>query len=127
MASTRRVTTQGCAAICASRWGALPKPALLSARLTCDCIQRVFEIWAAKLGAPFVPLDAPGASELPPRWWELSRYRWNELFESHRLDFMVAQFHSLIATLERITGSPFDIDRLRALMEGVNQQEQYFE
>src|SRR3984885_2229806 len=108
-------------------WGGLPKPALLSARLTCDCIQRVFEIWAAKLGAPFVPLDAPGASELPARWWELSRYRWSELFESHRLDFMVAQFHSLIGTLERITGSTFDVERLRALMEGVNQQEQYFE
>ena len=90
-------------------WGGLPKPALLSARLTCDCIQRVFEIWAAKFGAPFVPLDAPGASELPPRWWELSRYRWNELFESHRLDFMVAQFHSLIGTLENIAGRTFDL------------------
>ncbi len=108
-------------------WGGLPKPALLSARLTCDCIQRVFETWAAKLGAPFVPLDAPGASELPPRWWELSRYRWNELFEDHRLDFMVAQFHSLIATLERITGNKFDLKRLRTLMEGVNRQEEYFE
>jgi benzoyl-CoA reductase/2-hydroxyglutaryl-CoA dehydratase subunit BcrC/BadD/HgdB len=108
-------------------WGGLPKPALLSARLTCDCIQRVFEIWSAKLGAPFVPLDAPGASELPPRWWELSRYRWNELFEGHRLDFMVAQFRSLIATLENITGKTFDVERLRLLMEGVNQQEQYFE
>jgi benzoyl-CoA reductase subunit B len=108
-------------------WGGLPKPALFSARLTCDCIQRVFEIWAAKFGSPFVPLDAPGASELPPRWWELSRYRWSELFESHRLDFMVAQFHSLIGALERITGSAFDVERLRSLMEGVNQQEQYFE
>ena len=108
-------------------WGGLPKPALLSARLTCDCIQRVFETWAAKLSAPFVPLDAPGASELPPRWWELSRYRWDELFESHRLDFMVTQFHSLIGTLERITGTTFDVERLRTLMEGVNQQEQYFE
>jgi benzoyl-CoA reductase subunit B len=108
-------------------WGGLPKPALLSARLTCDCIQRVFETWAAKLDAPFVPLDAPGASELPPRWWELSRYRWNELFEGHRLDFMVAQFHSLIRTLERITGNNFDLERLRILMDGVNQQEQYFE
>ena len=108
-------------------WGGLPKPALLSARLTCDCIQRVFETWAAKFGAPFVPLDAPGASELPPRWWELSRHRWSELFESHRLDFMVAQFHSLIATLERLTGIKFDLERLRALMEGVNQQEEYFE
>jgi benzoyl-CoA reductase subunit B len=108
-------------------WGGLPKPALLSARLTCDCIQRVFETWAAKFGTTFIPLDAPGASELPPRWWELSRHRWSELFESHRLDFMVAQFHSLIAALERITGNTFDIHRLRALMEGVNQQEQYFE
>jgi benzoyl-CoA reductase subunit B len=108
-------------------WGGLPKPALLSARLTCDCIQRVFEIWAAKLGAPFVPLDAPAASELPPRWWELSRHRWSELFEDHRLDFMVAQFHSLIATLERITQNRFHLQRLRALMEGVNRQEEYFE
>jgi benzoyl-CoA reductase subunit B len=108
-------------------WGGLPKPALFSARLTCDCIQRVFETWAAKFGSPFVPLDAPGATELPARWWELSRYRWSELFESHRLDFMVAQFHSLIGTLERITGRPFDAGRLRALMEGVNRQEEYFE
>jgi benzoyl-CoA reductase subunit B len=108
-------------------WGGLPKPALLSARLTCDCIQRVFETWAAKFGAPFIPLDAPGASELPPRWWELSRHRWSELFESHRLDFMVGQFHSLIATLERITGNQLHLERLRALMKGVNQQEEYFE
>jgi benzoyl-CoA reductase subunit B len=105
----------------------LPKPALLSARLTCDCIQRVFETWGIRFGSPFIPLDAPGATELPPRWWELSRYRWSELFESHRLDFMVAQFHALIRTLERITGSAFDQARLRALMEGVNRQEEYFE
>jgi benzoyl-CoA reductase subunit B len=59
-------------------WGGLPKPALVSARLTCDCIQRVFEIWAERLGSPFFPLDAPGASELPPRWWELSRHRWEQ-------------------------------------------------
>jgi benzoyl-CoA reductase subunit B len=108
-------------------WGGLPKPALFSARLTCDCIQRVFETWAARFGTPFVPLDAPGASELPPRWWELSRTRWSELFEAHRLDFMVAQFHTLIAALERSTGSTFDVQRLRALMEGVNRQELYFE
>ncbi len=108
-------------------WGGLPKPALVSARLTCDCIQRVFEIWAEKLGSSFFPLDVPGATELPPRWWELSRHRWSELFEAHRLDFMVAQFHSLIAVLERVSGRRFNVERLRALMEGVNQQEEYFE
>jgi benzoyl-CoA reductase subunit B len=108
-------------------WGGLPKPAILSARLTCDCIQRVFEIWAKQFGSPFVPLDVPGASELPPRWWELSRHRWSELFEGHRLDFMVDQFRSLIGLLEGITGTGFEVDQLRARMEGVNRQEEYFD
>jgi benzoyl-CoA reductase subunit B len=40
---------------------------------------------------------------------------------------MVAQFHSLIGTLERVAGSRFDLGRLRTLMEGVNRQEEYFE
>jgi benzoyl-CoA reductase subunit B len=108
-------------------WGGLPKPALLAARLTCDCIQRVFEIWSEAFGTEFIPLDAPGAAELPPNWWELSRYRWRELYEEHRLDFMVMQFRRLIGSLERITSRPFDMERLRALMEGVNRQEEYFE
>jgi len=108
-------------------WGGLPRPALLSARLTCDCIQRVFETWAQAFDSPFIPLDAPGASELPPRWWELSRVRWAELHEPHRLDFMVAQFGRLSETLEAVTGRKFDLQRLRRLMEGVNRQEEYFD
>jgi benzoyl-CoA reductase subunit B len=108
-------------------WGGLPKPALLAARLTCDCIAHVFSTWADAFGSRFFPLDAPGASELPPRWWELSRSRWDELFEGHRLDFMVHQFRSLITTLEGITDRSFDEARLRGLMEGVNRQEECFE
>src|SRR5580658_8426041 len=108
-------------------WGGLPKPALMAARLTCDCIQRVFGIWSETFGTEFLTLDAPGASELPPRWWELSRYHWRELFEEHRLDFMVVQFRRLIESLERITSKEFDLERLRSLMEGVNRQEEYFE
>ena len=60
-------------------WGGLPKPALLCARLTCDCLQRVFGIWADAFGAEYFFLDNPGATELPPRWWEYSRRRWREL------------------------------------------------
>ncbi len=108
-------------------WGGLPKPALIAARLTCDCIQRVFSIWSEALGTEFFVLDNPGATELPPRWWELSRHRWRELFEQHRLDLTVAQFRVLIRALERITGRAFDPAALRTLMEGVNQQEEYFE
>jgi benzoyl-CoA reductase/2-hydroxyglutaryl-CoA dehydratase subunit BcrC/BadD/HgdB len=108
-------------------WGGLPKPALLAARLTCDCIAHVFSIWANVFGSPLLVLDAPGAAELPPRWWELSRHNWNDLFEGHRLDFMVAQFRQLVAILEEITRQSFDAGRLRGLMDSVNRQEECFE
>ena len=108
-------------------WGGLPKPALLAARLTCDCVQRVFETWARGLGTELILLDAPAATHLPPRWWEQSRYRWRELYEDHRLRFMVLQFERLIGGLERISGRRFELDRLRSLMDQVNRQEEYFE
>ena len=108
-------------------WGGLPKPAMLCARLTCDCLQRVFAIWAEAFGSECVFLDNPGVTDLKPRWWEFSRYRWRELNEPHRLQFTVSQFQNLIEALERITGNQFDIDRLRDLMERVNRQEEYFE
>jgi benzoyl-CoA reductase subunit B len=108
-------------------WGGLPKPAFLAARLTCDCIQRVFETWAAFFGAEFVALDSAGATHLPPRWWELSRHRWRELYEPHRLDLMVEQMRVLIGKLEKAGGGKFRAARLRQLMEGVNRQEEYFD
>jgi len=108
-------------------WGGLPKPALLAARLTCDCIQRIFETWAASFGAEFIALDSPGATHLPPRWWELSRDRWRELYEPHRLDLMAAQIRVLIRALEKVSRRKFSQARLRSLMERVNRQEEYFE
>jgi benzoyl-CoA reductase subunit B len=108
-------------------WGGLPKPALLAARLTCDCIQRVFEIWARHFNAELILLDAPAAMLLPPRWWEQSRTGWRGLFEEHRLQFMARQFERLIASLERLSGRRFEVERLRVLMEQVNRQEEYFD
>jgi benzoyl-CoA reductase subunit B len=108
-------------------WGGLPKPALIAARLTCDCIQRVFELWARTLGTEFVAIENPGATELPPRWWELSRHDWQKLFEPRRLDFTIDQFHVLIQAIERTTGRRFELDALRQLMESVNRQEEYFD
>ena len=78
-------------------WGGLPTPRLLCARLTCDCIHRVFELWADAYGAELFAIDNPGAAELPPRWWELGRHRWRELVEPHRLAFLVSMLESLVA------------------------------
>lgn len=108
-------------------WGGLPRPALLAARLTCDCVQRVFETWARHFEAELILLDAPAATHLPPRWWEQGRHAWRGLYEDHRLRFMVRQFERMIAALERISGNSFIPETLRALMEQVNRQEEYFE
>lgn len=108
-------------------WGGLPKPALLCARLTCDCIQRVFQTWADHFGAPFFALEAPGSQVLPERWWELSRHRWAELCEPERLDLCVAELRELITVLEGISGKRFDDAALATFLDRVNRQEEYLE
>jgi benzoyl-CoA reductase/2-hydroxyglutaryl-CoA dehydratase subunit BcrC/BadD/HgdB len=120
-ASTRYCNVQ------ASPWGGLPAPRLLCARLTCDCIHRVFSLWAEAFGTELFEIDHPGSSDLPPRWWEFTRYRWRELVEPHRLDFVVSTLERLAARLEVITGRPLDRDALRRRLEMVNQQEEVFD
>lgn len=108
-------------------WGGLPPAALFCARLTCDCMQRVFQQWADHMGAPFVALEAPGSAVLPANWWELSRHRWAELCEPERLELAVTELRALIAELERLSGRRWSDDALRAFLERVNRQEECFE
>lgn len=108
-------------------WGGLPRPALLCARLTCDCMQPIFQQWADHFGAPFFALEAPGSQVLPPAWWTLSRHRWAELCEPHRLDLAVEELRALIGVLEGISGRRYDEAELRAFLGRVNRQEEYLE
>ena len=41
-------------------WGGLPKPTVLVARLTCDCIQHVFAQWAEALGTRILSARSAG-------------------------------------------------------------------
>lgn len=107
-------------------WGGLPRPTVLVARLTCDCIQRVFQLWAEALGAPFYPLEAPGWEHKDIRWFEHNRYDWNEVYTPHRIDLMVDEMKGLIKLLEDKTGRKFDEAKFVALMERVNEQEETF-
>lgn len=108
-------------------WGGLPAPRLLCARLTCDCIGRVFGLWAEAFGAELFEIDNPGASDLPPRWWERSRHHWRELVEPHRLAFAIGALERLVARLEEISGRTLDRAALRERLERVNQQEEIFD
>ena len=53
----------------------LPKPTVLVARLTCECIRHVFGQWAEALGSEFFPLEAPGWTHKDPDWFTQSNAR----------------------------------------------------
>jgi benzoyl-CoA reductase subunit B len=105
-------------------WGGLPKPTVLVARLTCDCIQHVFAEWARRLDTDFFAMEAPAWSQTLPEWYRHSRDRWEEVYETRRIDLLTQETRELIALLERKTGRRFDPDRLESLMLRINEQEQ---
>lgn len=108
-------------------WGGLPTPQLLCARLTCDCIHRVFSLWAQEFGTELFEIDHAGAGELPPRWWELGRHHWRALVEPHRLAHVVDSLEALVSRLERIGGQRLDRGALRERLERINAQEEVFD
>jgi benzoyl-CoA reductase subunit B len=105
-------------------WGGLPRPTVIVARLTCDCIQRVFSLWADAMGTRFYPLEAPGWTHQDPQWFEKSTTEWEEVYQSRRIDLLVEEMKGLIRFLEQETGRTFDDGKLLELMERINEQEE---
>ena len=108
-------------------WGGLPKPTVLVARLTCDCIQQVFSQWADVLGSDFFPMEAPAWPKSVPEWFRHSRNRWDEVYGRERIDLHAREIQELIALLERKTSRRFDPAKFEALMLRINEQEQYLD
>ncbi|MGD8323895.1 MAG: 2-hydroxyacyl-CoA dehydratase family protein [Gammaproteobacteria bacterium] len=106
-------------------WGGLPKPTVLLARLTCDCIQQVFGEWAAVLDTEFFPMEAPAWTQTLPQWFRHSRERWDEVYQTERIDLLSSEIRELIALLERRTDRRFEPARFETLMERINEQELY--
>ncbi|WP_129793817.1 2-hydroxyacyl-CoA dehydratase subunit D [Sphingosinicella sp. CPCC 101087] len=108
-------------------WGGLPRPTVLVARLTCDCIQHVFAQWADALGTVFFPMEAPAWTDKDPAWFDKSRQCWEQVYQPERIDLLVREMRDLIALLEERTGRRFEEDRLQTLMERINEQESYID
>jgi hypothetical protein len=106
-------------------WGGLPKPTVLVARLTCECISHVFTQWARALGTEFFPLEAPAWTHKDPEWFRKSNVDWEEVYEAKRIELLVNEMRDLIKLLEQKTGRRFDEDKFVRLMEAVNEQEGY--
>ena len=64
---------------------------------------------------------------MPARWWESVRHGWEHLYPSYQLDRMTEAYWALIRQCEALTGTRFDIDKLRAVMDRANLQQTYFE
>jgi benzoyl-CoA reductase subunit B len=106
-------------------WGGLPKPTVLVARLTCDCIQHVFGQWADALGTEFFPLEAPAWADKDPQWFRHSRTDWRRVYDPDRIALLVAEMRDLITLLEDRTGRKSEEAKLHHLMERINEQEGY--
>ena len=57
----------------------------------------------------------------------MSRWQWEDLDESYRIDVMLEQVKELVAAAEEVAGKKLDLDRLRDIVDRVNQQEEYFD
>jgi benzoyl-CoA reductase/2-hydroxyglutaryl-CoA dehydratase subunit BcrC/BadD/HgdB len=106
-------------------WGGLPKPTVLVARLTCDCIQHVFGQWAEALGTEFYPLEAPAWPKKDPHWFDRSNTEWRDVYDPDRIALLVHEMRDLIRLLENRTGRRFDDAKFHYLMERINEQEAY--
>src|SRR6478609_10476222 len=104
-------------------WGGLPKPTVLVARLTCDCIQHVFTQWAAAMGTDFFAMEAPAWEAKDPVWFTRSQNEWDSVYQPDRIALMVEEMGDLITLLERKTDRRFDLSRLDALMLRIDEQE----
>jgi benzoyl-CoA reductase subunit B len=106
-------------------WGGLPRPTVLVARLTCDCIQHVFSQWADATGSEFFPMEAPAWIDKDPQWFLHARSDWGRVYQPDRIAHMVREMQDLIALLEQRTGRRFDEAKFQHLMEQINVQESY--
>ena len=104
-------------------WGGLPKPALV----VNGAADRSSDVLARISGARRIALEMPVLDRPVPNWWELSRWQWEDLDGTHRIDVMLEQVKELVAAAEEIAGKRLDIDRLREIVDRVNRQEEYFD
>ncbi|PRY13045.1 2-hydroxyacyl-CoA dehydratase family protein [Kineococcus rhizosphaerae] len=106
-------------------WGGLPKPGIVIAELSGDATGKAFEAWTDEPGTAFFPYERTAAVPAPERWWDLVAHDWERVFGADRIALMAEENRQLIAFLEERTGRTFDLDRLREVMDLVNEQEEW--
>jgi hypothetical protein len=106
-------------------WGGLPRPTIVLAETPGDASRKVVDVWDDQPGVTFYALESAAENVVPANWWELMPHRWEEAIGSDRLDLLVGELEGLIRFLETTTGLVFSETRFRAVMDLVNEQEEW--
>ena len=94
--------------------GRIPKPSIAVYTNACNTYVKWAEIWERMYKVPVVTIDVPGTRAAGTQTWP-----GHPDFENDR-QYVLAQLRELIPTLERVSGVPFDVDRLREAMGHAN-------
>ena len=107
-------------------WGGLPTPTISITRLTGDVQSKIFGLLAENYGADLYVIENTIARTTPLNWYELAADRWEEMYDTDRLDLAVEELKELIRWLEMKTGKMMDINKLEYVMNLINEQEGYY-
>jgi benzoyl-CoA reductase subunit B len=108
-------------------WGGLPKPSLICAPHREQAAELLNITVAERLGVPYIGIEIPASTRFYPRWWEMARDSWEELYETDRIDVVLQQYREMVEAAELIAGRVLDVGALRERMHAVNRQEAYFD
>ncbi|HET9251996.1 MAG TPA: 2-hydroxyacyl-CoA dehydratase family protein [Candidatus Eisenbacteria bacterium] len=95
--------------------GRIPRPKIAVLTNACNTYIKWAEIWERMYGVPVCVLDVPGSRSDGPL-----PGRGDRDFENDRT-YVAAQLRELIAVLEGVTGTRFDVDRLREFLGHANR------
>ena len=109
-------------------WGGLPRPDFVQAVASSDPTLKIFDQWAEESGADCFVYErtVDPRREITTRWWDDLPERWDAVLEAERIDLMVEELRIVITTIEAKTDRRFSPERFEAVMDLVNQQEQYY-
>ena len=95
--------------------GKIPRPSLAVLTNACNTYIKWAEIWERMYQIPTFTMDVPGTRQAGGQTWPGEAG-----FENDRR-YVEAQIRELITACETVTGTPFDVDRLRQCMGFANR------
>ncbi|WKZ83177.1 MAG: 2-hydroxyacyl-CoA dehydratase family protein [Acidimicrobiia bacterium] len=94
--------------------GRIPPPALSVLTNACNTYIKWAEIWERMYGTPMFTIDIPGTRQAGTQTWP-----GDSDFEADR-KYVEVQLKELITLCEQVTGTKFDIDKFRGVLDNAN-------